>query len=82
VEFSKDCSSCIATNICAEDNLYKGCACKKFHELVEEKFTSTNSDYATALKVASLFRDSGIDITLEHFEQWCFERLHSSTNVA
>jgi hypothetical protein len=42
VEFSKDCSVCIATNICAEDNFYKGAACKKFHELVEKNFTPTN----------------------------------------
>jgi hypothetical protein len=44
---------------------------------------TTNTDYATALRTSSLFRDSGIDATLEHFEQWCFERLHSEEpNVA
>lgn len=70
------CSECIAASICMVGR--GGSQCNEFLKRVEALKPSHNSDYAAALRASSSFRDSGIDVTLEHFEQWCFERLNSA----
>ena len=45
MKISLSCSVCLGRDICCVTNFrkYNDAACQKFHKLVEEKFTSTNT---------------------------------------
>jgi hypothetical protein len=74
---SGDCQDQGCKMIAECERIYKG-SHPPCSDIVESApSASTNSDYAAALRACSLFRDSGIDINLECFEQWCFKRLNS-----
>ena len=52
-------------------------------KLEVEKLTTTNIDYAAALKACDLFAKEGTgEVSMPMFTQFCKERLNSSTNCA
>ena len=57
--------------------------CPRLTKQVEEKLTTTNIDYAAALKACDLFAKEGTgEVSMPMFTQFCKERLNSSTNCA
>lgn len=54
------------------------------HYIMEKGFTSTNSDYATALRVLDEWMAVNAPLNFCSFRGWLYDmqRLHSSTNVA
>ena len=62
---------------CWQNELGSHVAAQRVAKLVKEKFTSTNSDYAAALKVYREYRSDDKNYSTGGFAEFCEKRLHS-----